>query len=260
MVAALWQKFPTNLPSQVEACLDEALSGRPPASVEIYFRADDIAVPSIPLARLMSLFQDRCIPLALALVPAWLTAHRWEHLARWQHRTPGLWCWHQHGWRHHNHAPAGAKKAEFGPHRPPAILAGEIKKGLTRLQHILGTALDPIFTPPWNRLAPELLPALESIGIGALSRDAGQARKNPAPLAEFPVHVDLHTHKAADPWEAGQHLLSTLRAGLAGGRCGIMIHHQRMNAAAFDFLEFFLGTLSRHTALAPISIASPLKP
>ena len=258
MVANLWRSLPADLPDRLAACLDQVLPERPPASVKIYFRADDIAAPSARLARLLSLFQSRRAPLALALVPAWLTAPRWEYLARWHHPTPELWCWHQHGWRHRNHAPLGEKKAEFGAHRPATILAGEIKRGRQRLQYLLGSAFDPLFTPPWNRIDAKLLPDLSSIGIRAISRDIGQVRDSPAPLPEFPVHVDLHTHKTADPAEAGQHLLNTLVEGLTGGRCGIMIHHQQMNAAAFEFLEFFIKAVSRYKAVTLISITDML--
>jgi len=30
---------------------------------------------------------------------------------------------------------------------------------------------------------------------------------------------------------------------ISSGRCGIMLHHQKMNAVAFDFLEILLKTL-----------------
>ena len=59
------------------------------------------------------------------------------------------------------------------------------------------------------------------------------------------MHVDLHTLKAPDAAGAWRRLLSDLRGGLAGGLCGIMIHHQRMNDAALDFLDRLIAVLVR---------------
>jgi hypothetical protein len=239
--------------------LDQVLSDRPAGSVRIYFRADDIAVPSQGLKRLLTLFQTYNTPLALAVVPAWLTPTRWKTLFRWGNRTPELWCWHQHGWRHVNHAIPGNsaqkfKKAEFGDHRSQTALALDMQKGFDRLANLMGRQFVPLFTPPWNRVGSRALAALNSIGYDAISRDAAQSRHLPAPLPELPVHVDLHTHKAPGPAQARQYLLDCLAASLTRNTCGFMIHHQCMNDRAFAFLEFLIDTLNRHNATQAVSI------
>ncbi|MGB5985581.1 MAG: hypothetical protein WBG37_09775 [Desulfobacterales bacterium] len=249
MVAAAWRIPLGGLISEVGALLDRTLSGREANSVTVYFRADDIAVPSAALARLMGLFLTHRTPLALALVPAWLSAPRWKTLRQWGEAAPGLWCWHQHGWRHHNHNHQG-KKAEFGAQRLHALAIRDLTNGLERLHRVVGAAFTPILTPPWNRLNPELLFRLEAMGFSAISRDESQARQYPAPLPEIPVHLDLHTHKASHPPLARHYLLDALGSGLESGCCGIMIHHQRMNDNAFDFLDFLLDTLGRSKAVA----------
>jgi hypothetical protein len=57
--------------------------------------------------------------------------------------------------------------------------------------------------------------------------------------------VDLHTRKEPDPETARRNLLDELETALGGGFCGIMIHHQRMNGAALDFLDNLLSVLTR---------------
>lgn len=257
MVTALWQNSLDDLPRQVDACFDRALSNRPAGEVQVYFRADDIAVPSASLKRLMALFQTHDSPLALALVPAWLTQPRWEKLAQWGRMSPELWCWHQHGWRHHNHAPQG-KKAEFGDHRPQSTMAAELKRGFDRLSGLLGQTFSPIFTPPWNRIGDQALSTLHSIGLRAVSRDETQSWHHPSRLPELPVHVDLHTHKASNPNLARQHLLDCLTEALTRGSCGIMIHHQRMNDTAFAFLDFLLRALQRYKAARSVGFTDIL--
>jgi hypothetical protein len=54
------------------------------------------------------------------------------------------------------------------------------------------------------------------------------------------VGVDLHTRKDADPEKGWINLMAELNRALASGVCGIMIHHQRMNHAAFEGLELIL--------------------
>ncbi|MGD8890557.1 MAG: hypothetical protein PVF53_19235, partial [Desulfobacterales bacterium] len=44
-------------------------------------------------------------------------------------------------------------------------------------------------------------------------------------------------------------LFNELEEAIASGHCGIMIHHQRMNSAAFQFLEILLNALSQRKEL-----------
>jgi hypothetical protein len=67
-------------------------------------------------------------------------------------------------------------------------------------------------------------------------------------LTDFFVNVDLHTRKERDPTLGWRNLFNELQQGIISDRCGIMIHHQRMNAAAFDFLEVLLKAMVRHKA------------
>ena len=58
-----------------------------------------------------------------------------------------------------NHAPEGEKKQEFGPHRPVEAMRRELS-ALSRMREIFAEQMTPIFVPPWNRIAAELVPAL----------------------------------------------------------------------------------------------------
>jgi hypothetical protein len=109
----------------------------------------------------------------------------------------------------------------------------------------MGKIFVPVFTPPWNRCDQETLTALQGLGYQALSRSVGVQPAAPAALPEYPVSVDLHTRKEKDPHQGWQNLLEELRENLAVGFCGVMIHHQRMNYAAYIFLDLLLDKLKR---------------
>jgi hypothetical protein len=194
---------------------------------------------------MLETFTAHQVPLALALVPTWLTASRWKGLKPKRRSGAHLWGWHQHGWRHKNHEPAG-KKQEFGPARDPADLRTDLARGRHRLASILGEAFLPVFTPPWNRCSAETLNQLIPLGFRAVSRSQGAKPPAAKALPDFAVNVDLHTRKAKQPQADWTALLGELETALAGGWCGIMLHHQRMNALAFDFLDVLLQHMVKH--------------
>jgi hypothetical protein len=84
---------------------------------------------------------------------------------------------------------------------------------------------------------------LRDLGYAAVSRSRGSRPKVPAELTDYFVNVDLHTRKERDPALGWHNLFNELQQGINSDRCGIMIHHQRMNAVAFDFLEMIIRVL-----------------
>ena len=64
-------------------------------------------------------------------------------------------------------------------------------------------------------------------------------------MRDIPVNVDLHTRREQTPADGWRQLLGELENAMGSGRCGVMIHHQRMNRAAFEFLDLFLKLLNR---------------
>lgn len=238
---ALWQN---GVPLETALSLQEALSHTASnRGLQVFFRADDIGVPSRAFRELTTLFGRYRAPLALAVVPAWLTRPRWLALTTLAAGDNTLWCWHQHGWRHVNHERQG-KKQEFGPARPKAPLAVDLTRGRRCLQAVMDRAFSPIFTPPWNRCSLDTLKLLKTQGYWAVSRRAGSRPHPPADLPDIAVNVDLHTRKEQDPQSAWQNLLQELAAAATEGRCGVMIYHRCMNPAAFEFLDMLLEILS----------------
>ncbi len=263
--SSLWLFPPKHPRAEIEQALENGLRCVGPGPVFIYFRADDIGVPGDGFARMMTIFAEYQTPLSLAVVPAWLTRSRWRSIRNWVDRLEAqyhpigdprirnsIWCWHQHGWRHQNHEPTG-KKQEFGPSRAAAEIERDLRRGRQRLETIMGPDFYPAFTPPWNRCGPAALHLLREMEYRAVSRSRGEP-PSPSGLPDFSVNVDLHTRKEADPKQGWESLLAELKTAVAGGFCGIMIHHQRMNPAACEFLENLLSILSRFNELRPVHL------
>ena len=253
-VSALWRDPPPDLLENALSALEAGIAECPQRpQLPIFFRADDIGVPGDNAARLFSVFRAARAKLCAALVPAWTTTKRWEAVKALSGPEP-LWCWHQHGLRHVNHEPTG-KKAEFGVSRPVGEARRDLLRGRARLEEILGRNFYPFFTPPWNRCGPDALSALKEEGFAGVSASVGSLKNVPAGLPEFSVCADLHTGKEDGPNEAADRLCGQLRRGAASGLIGVMIHHQRMNAAAFDWLLSFLQKAGRQKGLVTVNFA-----
>ena len=257
-VSALWQMLPTDLSARMDLCVSAALEKLDPKDPgHVFFRADDVAAPGPNLVRLMDLFTRHRTPLCLAVVPTWLTRTRWQHLKRLGKKSPSLWCWHQHGWRHVNHEPEG-KKQEFGPSRSSLQIRDDLLRGRYRLQTLMGESFSPVFTPPWNRCDQDTLDLLKELNYQAVSRSQRQGPPSPVGLPDFAVGVDLHTRKEDDPLLGWEGLFSELGSRLSQSPCGIMIHHQRMNEAAFVFLDRLIQALIKPRRLHLVHFADLL--
>jgi len=251
-VSTIWHGLPSDILSKIERCVAAGCERQSYSDdTYIFFRADDIAVPGKQFSHLLEIFSQYRVPLCLAVVPAWLTQPRWLALKRVAKNSVSRWCWHQHGWRHVNHEITG-KKQEFGPRRSRADLEHDIRRGRQRLENMLGNSFFPVFTPPWNRCDQKTLDLLKEMDYAAISRSSRSKPPPPEGLLNFDVNVDLHTRKEKRPAVGWDNLFNDLQQAIASGRCGIMIHHQRMNQAAFDFLEILLMILGKHKELEPV--------
>lgn len=251
-ISRIWQQPPSDMASRIKACIGDA--GAHFETTEqgyVYFRADDVAVPGRQYYRMMELFSNYRVPLSLAVVPAWLTPERWNALQKTALPSASLWCWHQHGWRHFNHETEG-RNQEFGSGRRFSEIKHDLLKGRQRLEDILGGHFYPVFTPPWNRCNLETLALLKEYSYLAVSRNCGALPPPPENLPDLCVDVDLHTRKDKDSVSGWDRLFKALRKDISSKQCGIMLHHQKMNAAAFDFLDMLLKTLKQSKKIVPV--------
>lgn len=236
----------------VKKIIDRACTRK--KQVKLFFRADDIAVPSKNFDRMTALFLKYQMPLCLAVVPAWMTKTRWEAIKPFRDKGGHLLCWHMHGYRHHNHEATG-RKQEFGPQRTRADIFQDLANGRERLVSILGKALTPVFTPPWNRCSQQTLFILKDLGFKGVSRNHGASPSPPHGLKDIAVHVDLHTRKDKTPQTGRQNLLKEFETGFFAGVCGIMIHHMCMDKTAFDFLDALLALMSADSRIERVTYA-----
>jgi peptidoglycan/xylan/chitin deacetylase (PgdA/CDA1 family) len=258
-VSPIWHHLPSDLVSRTERCIriaSERLENN--GRGRIFFRADDVAAPGRNIAKLMDLFKRHQVPLCLAVVPAWLTGNRWQTLKGLTGKAASLWCWHQHGWRHINHEAEG-KKQEFGAVRSRLDIKRDLVLGKRRLEDLMETDFYPVFTPPWNRCSLATLQLLGDLGYAAVSRSRASMPQAPRGLPDFYTNVDLHTRKERNPALGWKNLLEELQPAISSKFCGIMIHHQRMNEAAFDFLEMLIRILVKRRELQLVNYRD-LKP
>ncbi len=243
MISSIYQNM--EFTSQVKPFLSTVLERGVACALQpnVFFRADDIGVPSKNFSRMMDLFIQYRVPLCLAVVPAWLTTCRWDFMENMIAGHEDLFCLHMHGWRHINYETKG-KKQEFGPSRSPHEIFHDLRMGKIRLESIMKDNFFPFFTPPWNRCSSETMQGLKQMGFYGISRSHGATPIVPEKLLEFPINVDLHTRKEKSSHQGWQNLFREIELGLESGVCGIMLHHMRMNDHAFIFLEHLLNLIN----------------
>jgi hypothetical protein len=255
--STLWEEAPRDWRHHLASALECDLGNHRP---NLFFRADDIGAGGRPFQALCRLFRDHHIPLAMAVVPAWLTDIRTKQLFAAAPIDEPLWGWHQHGWRHVNSQRTG-EKSEFGEQRPAEKQWRDICMGLKKMNEIFGERLLPVFTPPWNRLPTATLRILQELGFKAVSmtKPFPSNMKASIGLKNLRIQIDLHTRKAKDGHADFLSLLGEL-SGLMNKKepVGIMLHHQRMTLFAFEFLNELLGVLKQNVGAQFLSFADLL--
>lgn len=221
-------------------------------ALPLWWRDDDAVTQSPALARLAALSARLDLPVHLAVIPARADASLAEAVADTPALIPLV-----HGWAHESHAPRGEKKAEFGAHRPVGAMLEETERGLARLADLFGPRLRPVFVPPWNRVAPGLLPDLAAQGYRTIStftpRKAAQAALG---LTQVNTHLDPIAWKTTRGLADPDALIAQVARQLADRRegradtaepYGILTHHLVHDAlgdgAIWDFTETLLARL-----------------
>jgi hypothetical protein len=206
------------------------------AKAFLWLRDDDAVEPTPPLKRLIDLTARSQIPLALAVVPAKAGKTLARELPMAKHVTAIV-----HGWAHLNHAPEDQKKQEFGPHRPIDVMRQELFLAISKMNELFPSQTTPMFTPPWNRITPSLIPTLRELNYAALSR-FGVATDDNHTIPEINTHVDIidfrGTRRCKEPKKLANELASALSHSFHHGRyaVGILSHHLVHDEAAFEFL------------------------
>jgi hypothetical protein len=234
-----------------QALADEAARWRDAGrTASLWWRDDDATDRGAALDRLIALHRGTRVPLALAVVPANATQGLADRLA--DERGIDVL---QHGYAHVNHAsPAEKKKMELGPHRPAMMVLGELGTGWLALERLFDRAL-PVLVPPWNRIAPNLVPTLSEIGFRGLSTFGHRGRRAPRGLVEINTHADLLDWRGNRGFVGEEAALGALVTALAESRTasnepvGILSHHLAMDAGAWDFLSLLLEKAPRMSGL-----------
>ncbi len=228
-----------------------------------WWRDDDAQAPTPALERLLSLAREAAAPLALAVVPAEVDDALGALLAA---ATPVSIL--QHGYAHQNHAGPQQKKMELGPHRPFETVIAEIAVGWQRLDSLsvacgLRDRLLAVMVPPWNRIAPQLVPMLPEIRFAGLSTFGPRGRAEAVRgLHQVNTHIDVidwagtrgfvGTRAALD--QAISHLARRrMERGDAAEPTGLLTHHLAHDEATWDFVATFLDRIAKHDAARMVS-------
>jgi len=208
-------------------------------AADLWWRDDDAADVGPALDRLLAIHREAGVPLALAVVPSRATRALADRLAG----EPAIDLL-QHGYAHVNHASPTEKKIELGAQRPAMLVLGELGTGRMALERLFGARPLAVLVPPWNRIAPALVPTLPEIGFTGLSIFGRRRRPRPVRgLLEVNTHVDLIDWKGGRGFVGEQAALAALVSSLSYARTssgepvGVLSHHLAMDAQAWDFLR-----------------------
>ncbi len=224
----------------LQATLDTA-----PEQVTFFFRDDDVGWRDDRLGHLLDLFARLRLPLDLAVIPAALEREGAIELRERLEQAEGRLGVHQHGYAHLNHEPEG-RKCEFGPARDRGQQLGDIEAGRARLDQLLGRAVEPIFTPPWNRCSVTTGRCLVELGFEVLSREARAAPLGIPKLRELPVQVDWSKRRDGVRLPPGAIAELAAAAAERGGPVGTMLHHAVMEESDLRAAGELLTLLARH--------------
>jgi predicted glycosyltransferase len=242
---------PARGPASPWRILDDALTrvADDGAMISFWWRDDDAIAHTPALDRLLELRRRFDVPVAIAAIPArvqdsLVTRLRDERLVRVL----------VHGLAHANHAAHGERKAEFGPHRPLAGLAADAREGLQLARGRFADVL-PVFVPPWNRIAPELVDILPALGFRAVSTFGRRRLRRPAAgLVRVNAHidpVDWHGGRSLRPLGSvleavAEAVMDALADEVPREPIGLLTHHLGHDDAVWSFCEELLARLAAH--------------
>jgi peptidoglycan/xylan/chitin deacetylase (PgdA/CDA1 family) len=207
-----------------------------------WWRDDDAVSVTPALETLLRFEQDYKVPLALAVIPAVLQDDLVERLVETLD-TRVL----QHGWSHQNHMRDGRKKQELDDVRDIGDVVADLRNGFSVLQSRFGNRFLPVLVPPWNRVAEDVVAALQSLGFCGIS--TFNARKEAEPykgIMQVNTHVDVIDWRGTRGFVGEDAALGAMIEHLSARRTGqvdadeptgILTHHLVHNEATTKFLD-----------------------
>lgn len=240
------QQTKSDLEAGLSARLDAvAAAGR---TIAFWWRDDDAALARPALARLLALAGEFDLPLGLAVIPEPAAPSLARKLERsGLDRVRVL----QHGFRHFNHEPAGARACELGPARPADVVLGELSRGREKLERLFGRRFLPVLTPPWNRISHEVAERRREVGLAGLSTFAGLDRAG----HRLDAHLDPIVWRSTRSYMGDDRMLTLIDEEIAARSganadvpIGILTHHLAHDEAVWAFVESFLAVAGRHPA------------
>jgi hypothetical protein len=222
--------------------------------VTFFFRDDDAGWRDDRLMALLDVFAQRTVPIDLATIPRAMTPELAGALLERAERTQPLGL-HQHGYAHVDHQVEG-RGCEFGSDRPADAQRRDIAAGRRRLQELLGPALEPVFTPPWNRCTEATGACLVELGLTVLSRDRTAVALDLDGLRELPVQVDWLAKRKGVP--LGREAVGEQLAARAGEPTplGVMLHHAEMDTEDLTAMSQLLDMICAHERARCLSMAA----
>ena len=207
--------------------------------VEFWWRDDDACRADAVLERLLGLASHTGVPLALAAIPGLAEPAAFEAL------PPGVEVL-QHGVDHRNRAAPGEKKSEFPPGEPAQLALDRLQAGREMLERVAPGRVLPVLVPPWNRIAPHLVPLLATGGYRGLSTYGVKYFTNRSALTQANTHVDIIDWKGSRGFLGSDLALRQAVAALTAQRLdktettkpiGWLTHHAVHDAESWNFLE-----------------------
>ncbi len=217
-----------------------------------WWRDDDAGADAVKLRELLHLRQGLGVPLALAVVPDWLTADVVSLIA-----GAGDIRVLQHGVAHADHSGGRGRRMELCA----GALPSGLRQALIRSHNVLRTSfpssLIEVMVPPWNRIDEAVLSILAGSGFLGLSTLGPRRGAREHGLVVNNVHIDIIDWKAARRFagdeaclEASLRHLENRRRGVVdfAEATGLMTHHLVHDAACHAFIDRFVRTVGRHPA------------
>jgi len=218
-------------------------------TASFWWRDDDAGPDDDAIVGLLDQRRRLDVPLALAVVPAWLAPPTVRRVLG----DAGAAVL-QHGWDHRNNAAEGVKRTELVDGL--VSLGDDLVHGRAILENAFGGRFAAIVVPPWNRIGPGIRTRLAGLGFAGLSAHGPRSAARIDGLHVANVHVDImdwrtraFAGEAAALAQVVAHLAAR-REGRADGAeaTGLMTHHRVRDTSAAAFVDRLVTTVRDHGA------------